>query len=77
MHDVIIASWARMTMSCALSCTLAKEDSPMDWMIHGRYPYINSNGAKPIEVLTLELMVNSVIGRCLGQSSWSGLTSVL
>ena len=49
---------------------------PMDWRICGRYPYVNLNGAKPIEVLMLELMVNSVIARCFGQSSWSGLMSM-
>jgi hypothetical protein len=62
MRDVIIASWAPMTMSHASSvksCTPVKEDSPTDWMIHGRYLYVNSNGAKPVEALTLELMANS------------------
>ena len=79
MRDVIIASWALITMlraSSAKSCTLANVDFPTDWRTHRRYPYVNSNGAKPVEALTLELMANSVIARCFGQSSWSGLMSV-
>ena len=79
MHDAIIASWALITMLCASSaksCTPVNVDFPTDWRTRGRYPYVNSNGMKPVEALMLELMANSVIARCFGQSSWSGLTSV-
>ena len=79
MRDAIIASWALITMSrasSAKSCTPANVDFPTDWRTRGRYLYVNSNGAKPVEALTLELMANSVIARCFGQSSWSGLTSM-
>ena len=79
MRDAIITSWALITMSRASSvksCTPVNVGFPTDWRTRGRYPYVNSNGAKPVEALTLELMANSVIARCFGQSSWSGLTSV-
>ena len=76
MRDAIIASWALITMSRVLSaksCTPANVDFPTDWRTRRRYLYVNSNGAKPIEVLMLELMANLVIARCFGQSSWHSM----
>ena len=56
------------------SCTLANSDSPMVWIVFGMYPYVSSKGVKPVDWLMLEFKANSTIGRCFGQSSWSGLT---
>src|SRR5271154_305609 len=46
-------------------------------MVQGISPYVSSNGAKPVEVLTLEFKANSTIGRCrcVSQSNWSGRTA--
>ena len=41
------------------------------------YPYVSSNGANLVDLLMLEFIANSTVGRCLGQSSWLGLTNVL
>src|SRR5260370_42242063 len=79
---IMIALWAACKFSTAL---WANSHTPLYSdvgilifnAICGKYPYMSSNGVKPVDLFMLEFIVNSVIGICITQSCWSGWTLVL
>ncbi len=57
---------------CAKSWTPVNSDGGINVTICGKRLYMSSNGANPVVLFTLELIVNSVIGIFNVQSCWSG-----
>src|SRR5260370_15801945 len=77
---IMIVSWVACKFSTAIwanSCTPLYSDVGIFNVICGKYPYMSSNGAKPVDLFMLEFIANSIIGICIIQSHWSGQTLVL